>query len=74
MADYSRYTTGTHDEDKCTSCSHNIGGTVMDCEYACTGVEEIADDGLIVVSCSDYRPRPNYKRIRSAELCVTEHL
>ena len=54
-------------EDKCIRCVHNIGGAVMDCEYACTGVEEIADDGLIVVSCSDYRPRTNYKRKRSAK-------
>ena len=45
-------------EDKCIRCVHNIGGPVMDCEYACVGVEEIADDGLIVVSCSDYKPRP----------------
>lgn len=54
-------------EDKCICCVHNIGSTVMDCEYACAGVEEIADGGLIVVSCSDYRPRPNYKRKRSAK-------
>ena len=70
MNDNRRYTKNTlraDAENKCASCAHNIGCTVMDCEYACTGVEEIADDGLIVVSCSDYRPRPNYKRKRSAE-------
>lgn len=49
-------------ENKCIRCIHNIGSTVMDCEYACAGVEKIADDGLIVVSCIDYRPRPNHKR------------
>lgn len=43
--------------DKCVSCIHNIGVTVMDCEYACAGVEEIADEGRIVISCNDYKRR-----------------
>ena len=71
MHDNSRYTKNNlraDPEDKCTSCVHNIGVAVMNCEYACVGVEEIVDDGLIVVSCNDYRPRLNYKRKRSAEL------
>lgn len=42
-------------ESKCTSCIHNIGGAVMDCECTCAGVTEVKDEGDIVVSCDDYR-------------------
>lgn len=44
-------------ENKCASCAHNIGADVMDCEYACAGVEETLNEGRIVVSCGDYKER-----------------
>lgn len=40
--------------NKCTSCVHNAGTDVMECEYACAGVTEVEDEGRIVVSCGDY--------------------
>lgn len=60
MTDHSRNTTAV--ENKCTSCGHNTGGTVMNCEYACAGVEKIADDGSTVISCNDYKLRANDKK------------
>ena len=42
------------DSNLCTDCTHNIGINVMDCEYGCSGVQEIKDEGRIVLSCSDY--------------------
>lgn len=71
MNDNSRYTKNTlraDSEDKCTSCAHNIGVAVMDCEYACVGVEKIADEGRIVVICTDYEPKPNKNNERSTAL------
>ena len=44
-------------ENKCASCTHNIGHGVMDCECACAGVAEIEDEGRIVVSCGDYKQK-----------------
>lgn len=40
-------------------CVHNEASSPMDldCEYACAGVSEIADEGRIVLSCSDYQER-----------------
>ena len=71
MKDNKRYKNNTlraNAEDKCASCAHNIGVVVMDCECACTGVEEIADEGRIVVICTDYEPKPNKNNGRSTEL------
>lgn len=44
-------------KNKCTSCVHNIGVDVMDCEYACAGVTEVKDEGRMVASCGDYQQR-----------------
>lgn len=43
--------------DLCAGCVHNAVPSSMDldCEYACAGVSEIADEGCVVLSCSDYQ-------------------
>lgn len=41
-------------ENKCASCIHNIGTEVMNCEFACAGVETVEDEGRVVLSCGDY--------------------
>ena len=68
MNDNRRYTKNTlraDAENKCASCAHNIGVAVMDCEYACAGVEKIADEGLVVVLCNDYELKLNTNNGRS---------
>jgi hypothetical protein len=40
--------------DKCCSCRHNSEPFGLDCEYACTGVTKIAQEGRIVLACDDY--------------------
>ena len=41
----------------CATCAHNVGLTTMDCEYDCTGVDLVVDDGETVCVCDDYTPR-----------------
>lgn len=42
-------------KNKCWNCIHNLNPRGLNCELACTGVTRIEDDGLIVVSCDDYK-------------------
>lgn len=53
-------------EDKCINCVHNVGVEEMNCDHYCYGVEEIADEGWIVVRCDDYKKRAD-KEVRGNE-------
>lgn len=41
-------------KNKCWNCIHNLNPHGLNCEFSCTGVTRIVDDGLVVVSCDDY--------------------
>lgn len=41
-------------ENLCSACIHNRSTASLDCEYACSGVTRIEDDGLIVAACDDF--------------------
>lgn len=54
---YNKAIQAVHGEDRCMTCKHNVGINFMDCEYCCTGVTDIEDEGRIVTACADYERR-----------------
>ncbi len=54
-------------ENRCDDCAHNIVVEAMNCDYACAGVTEIEDDGLVVAACEDYEQMGDIERRLEAE-------
>lgn len=45
------------EQNICCGCAHNLDTAGMNCEYACVGVDVVADEGTLVLSCEDYLAR-----------------
>lgn len=54
---YYRTAQRCYGEDKCVTCKHDVGIDCTHCEFCCTGVTVVKDEGRIVIACSDYERR-----------------